>query len=156
MSIGEKSKNANTVSWILRILAAVIFLFPVGAIPKLLGDPYAVELFNQLGAGSAGRYGVASMELIAVILLLIPKTGVYGGLLGVFIMLGAIAGHLTKLGVVVHFVDVPGASVDNPEANPMLFSLAVVNLILCAAVVYLNRSDLPFGKSSRSPTAVTT
>jgi len=142
------SKNQNIASWVVRVIAAVIFLFPVGAIPKLMGDPYAVELFNQLGAGDAGRYGVASMELLAAILLIVPKTVVYGGILGVFIMLGAIASHLFKLGVVVHFTTVPGASPENPEANPMLFGLAIVNLIMCSATVFLNRGALPFGKSS--------
>ncbi len=143
MSSGEKSNKPGIASWIVRILAAVIFLFPVGAIPKLTGDAYAVQLFEMLGAGDAGRYAVGSMELLTAILLIVPKTAVYGSILGVFLMLGAIGSHLTKLGIVVEF-NMNGVI----EKNPMLFGLAVTNLILCAASVYLNRGSLPFGKST--------
>lgn len=134
------SKNTKIVSWVLRVLAAILFLFPVGAIPKLMGDPYAVQLFEKLGAGDAGRYGVAVMELIAAALLLIPKTAVYGGIFGALLMIGAIGSHLTKLGIVVEF-NINGVV----EKNPMLFGLAVLNLLLCAATVYVNRANLPIG-----------
>lgn len=148
MSTGM-SKNQNIASWVVRGLAAVIFLFPVGALPKLMGDPYAVELFSQLGAGDAGRYGVAAIELLAAALLIVPKTAVFGGMLGVAVMLGAIGGHLTKLGIVVEFTTVPEVTPENPVVkNPMLFGLAVLNLILCSATVFLNRGALPFGKSA--------
>jgi len=148
------SKNAKIASWVLRIIAAIIFLFPAGAVPKLIGDPYATELFNQLGAGAAGRYAVGVMELAAVVLLLIPKTAFFGGLLGVLIMIGAIGSHLTMLGVVVEFTNVPGASEDNPEANPMLFIMAIVNLVLTGAVAFLHRGDvMGGGKQAGQPPA---
>lgn len=143
MSSGAKSKRSGIASLVVRILAAVIFLFPVGAIPKLTGDVYAVQLFEMMGVGDAGRYAVGAMELITAILLIVPKTAIFGAMLGVFMMLGAIGGHLTKLGIVVEF------NIDGEiEKNPMLFGMAVANLALCSAAVYLNRKSLPFGKSS--------
>lgn len=143
------SKNATIASWIMRVVAAVIFLFPVGAISKLIGDPYAKELFTQLGAEPGGRYAVAIIELFTAVLLVIPRTAAYGAMLGALAMVGAIGSHLTKLGIVVEFTQAPD---NGPEQNPMLFILAIVNLLLCLGVFALHRRQIPLPGSKPGPT----
>jgi uncharacterized membrane protein YphA (DoxX/SURF4 family) len=60
-----------------------------------------VYLFTKIGLEPYGRIGIGVLELIAAVLLLIPKTTVYGALLAIGLMCGAIFFHLTKLGIVV-------------------------------------------------------
>jgi uncharacterized membrane protein YphA (DoxX/SURF4 family) len=83
-------------SWAARIVAAVILLQTLFF--KFTGAAESVEIFTQLGMEPHGRILVGILELITAILLLIPQSAAYGGLLGVGIMSGAILGHITKLG----------------------------------------------------------
>jgi uncharacterized membrane protein YphA (DoxX/SURF4 family) len=48
-----------------------------------------------------GRIGTGTMELIAAILILIPRTTAFGALLAIGLMSGALFFHLTKLGIEV-------------------------------------------------------
>ena len=54
-----------------------------------------------MGLEPQGRIGIGVMELIAGVLLLIPKYAGIGGLLGMGLMTGAIFSHLTTLGIEV-------------------------------------------------------
>ena len=73
------------------------------------------------------------MELIAAILLLIPATVPYGAILALGVISGAIAGHLTKLGIALPAVD------DHGE----LFALAVVVFVCSAIVLFMHRQQVP-------------
>ena len=71
------------------------------------------------------------MELIAVVLLLVPRTAVFGAGLSVGLMSGAIFSHLTKLGLVVQ------------NDGGLLFALAVTVLVSSSIVFWLRRGELP-------------
>jgi hypothetical protein len=73
------------------------------------------------------------VELIASILLLVPRTVVYGAVISLAVISGAIFFHLTKLGIALPAVD------DNGE----LFGLAVVVFVCSAGVLILHRNELP-------------
>jgi uncharacterized membrane protein YphA (DoxX/SURF4 family) len=72
-----------------------------------------------------GRIGTGVAELIAGILILIPRTTVFGALLGMGVMSGAIFFHLTVLGI-------------SYEGSSYLFVNAVIGLAACAILVLLN------------------
>lgn len=59
-----------------------------------------------------GRIGSGVAELIAALLLLMPRTVFAGALLTIGVISGAISFHLTKLGVVVTAVDDHGEIFD--------------------------------------------
>ena len=55
-----------------QILMGVFFVV-ASAVPKLLGDAYAVEIFDQIGAGQWFRYLVGALELAGGIGLMVPR-----------------------------------------------------------------------------------
>ena len=73
------------------------------------------------------------VELVGAILLLIPRTGVYGSIISLCTIAGAMFAHLTKLGITIPAVD------DHGE----LFGLAVVVFIGSLVVLYIRRSEIP-------------
>lgn len=93
------SKISTYVTWILRLLAALIMLQTLYF--KFSASEESVYIFKTLGMEPYGRIGTGVLELIASVLILYPKTTVYGALLGIGLMAGAIFFHLTKLGLVV-------------------------------------------------------
>jgi hypothetical protein len=56
-------------------------------------------IFTAVGMEPWGRIGSGVVELIASILLVVPRTVVYGALISLVVISGAIFFHLTKLGV---------------------------------------------------------
>ncbi|GLW47953.1 hypothetical protein Stsp02_36150 [Streptomyces sp. NBRC 14336] len=58
----------------LRALQIVLALFYgiASALPKLIGHSSAVEVFDELGWGSAGMYTIGALELAGAVALLIP------------------------------------------------------------------------------------
>lgn len=90
--------------WILRIVPAVILLQTV-VIYKFPGHPDSIELFTKLsnflnGMVSEGllRFGTGILEVIASILILVPRTSKFGALMIVGLMAGAILSHIFVLG----------------------------------------------------------
>lgn len=122
--------KTNIFSWLLRITAAAIFLQTLFF--KFTASEESVYIFSTLGMEPFGRIGSGVAELIAAILLLVPRTTVYGALLGLGIMAGAIASHVFVLGIEVK------------ADGGLLFVLAVVSFVCCAILAYLNKKDLPF------------
>jgi uncharacterized membrane protein YphA (DoxX/SURF4 family) len=92
-------KSKNLLLWACRIIAAIIMLQTLYF--KFTGAPESVYIFSQVGMEPEGRYATAIAELIASILILIPKTSLIGASLALFIMIGAIATHLSILGIEV-------------------------------------------------------
>src|SRR5215475_11255035 len=117
-------------SWALRLIAAGILLQTLFF--KFSAARESVYIFSTLGAEPWGRIGSGVFELIAAILLLIPATAAFGAVLSLAAACGAIASHLTKLGIALTAVG------DNGE----LFGLAVVVLLCSAAVVLMYRGQL--------------
>lgn len=120
-------KTLKTVSWVLRIIAAVILLQTLYF--KFTAHPESVELFTKLGAEPWGRIGTGILELITGILLLIPATAFIGGLLGMGLMFGAIASHLLVIGV------------ESKGDGGQLFMLAIIVLICSMAIQIIHRKE---------------
>lgn len=87
------------LSWVFRVLAAVIMLQTLFF--KFSGAPESVYIFSKLGIEPWGRIGTGVMELIASVLILIPRTTAPGALLAIGIMGGAILTHVLFLGISV-------------------------------------------------------
>ncbi len=113
--------------WLLRILAALIMLQTLYF--KFSADPQSVKLFTELGMEPWGRIGTGVMELIASILILIPRTTAVGAVLGLGLMSGAIFFHLTKLGIIF-------------DGDAILFIYAVIVFVCCALLAFIYRKDL--------------
>src|SRR5690349_7398910 len=92
-------KSTVVTFWILRLLAAVILLQTLFF--KFSGAEESVYIFSKLGMEPWGRIGTGIGELIASVLLLIPRTTFIGALMGLGLMGGALFFHLTKLGIEV-------------------------------------------------------
>ncbi len=90
-------KSAGT--WLLRLIVAVILLQTLYF--KFTASEESVYIFSTLGMEPWGRIGTGLMELIASILISYPRTTVFGALLAMGLMSGAIFFHLTKLGMEV-------------------------------------------------------
>lgn len=118
--------------WALRIVPAIILLQTLRF--KFTAAPESVYIFETLGMEPYGRIGSGIVELIASILILIPKTTWAGGLIGMGVMAGAIFSHLTKLGI-----DVQGD-------GGLLFGAAVFVFICSSVLVWLDRDQVPFLK----------
>src|SRR5947207_15693441 len=99
----EHTKVFWITSWTLRIIAAVILLQTLFF--KFTGARESVYIFSTLGAEPWGRIGSGVVELIAAVLLLTPRTAVYGAGLSLAVISGAIFSHLTKLGIALPAVD---------------------------------------------------
>ena len=123
------SKPVTTLSWILRIVAAVILAQTLWF--KFTAAPESVYIFNKVGLGAPGRIGSGIAELIAAILLVIPRTAWLGAILALGVMGGAIMSHLTVLGI-----DVMG---DHGE----LFALALTVAICSAILLFIHRREIP-------------
>ena len=91
--------KTNILLWISRIVAAIIMLQTLFF--KFTAAPESVYIFDKVGLGAPGRSGSGVAELSASLLILVPKTSVYGAVLAVGVMAGAIASHLTILGIEV-------------------------------------------------------
>jgi uncharacterized membrane protein YphA (DoxX/SURF4 family) len=114
--------------WILRILAALILLQTLYF--KFRAEPESVQLFTTLGMEPWGRIGTGIVELIASILILVPRTTLLGALIGLGMMSGAIFFHLTKLGI-------------NFGGDAVLFTYAVITFSCCLILILIHRKNIP-------------
>ncbi len=111
-----------------RLIAAGIFGY--SAFMKLTAVPAAVYVFNRIGMGTAGRYGVAILECITIVLLLVPKMAWRGAILGTLMMFGAICMHLTI------------SEVNIMDDGGLMFASAVVVLFCCISVLVFHKTEL--------------
>ena len=120
-------KATNVFIWMLRLLAAVIFLQTLYF--KFTGHPQSVALFTQLGMEPWGRIGTGVLELIASILILYPRTTGWGAALGLGLMGGALFFHLTKLGIVF-------------DGDAVLFIYALITFVCCLILFIIYRKQV--------------
>lgn len=99
---------------------------------KFTAHPDSVYIFTQVGLEPYGRIGIGIAELIAAVLIMIPKTTWLGALGSLGIISGAVMMHLTQLGIVVN------------NDGGLLFYTAVFVWILSAILVWQERKQLPF------------
>src|SRR5688572_3751053 len=91
------TKPAAIASWIAQLTAAVIFAQTLFF--KFTAAPESVYIFTTLGVEPWGRVASGCAELVAAALLLYWRTAALGSLLALGVIGGAIASHLTKLGI---------------------------------------------------------
>ena len=126
-----QSKVLKIFDWTVRIVVAVILLQTLFF--KFTGAKESVYIFTTLGAEPWGRIASGVVELIASILLLIPRTAAFGAILVFGTACGALFAHLTKLGFTIPAVD------DRGE----LFGLAITIFLGSLVVLYLRRREIP-------------
>ena len=114
----------------LRIIVAIILIQTLRF--KFTAHPDSVYIFTQVGLEPVGRIGIGVLELIAGVLLLIPKTVWAGATLTLGLVGGAILMHLTKLGIEV-----------NGDSG-ILFYTAITTFILSVIILWFYRLDIPF------------
>jgi uncharacterized membrane protein YphA (DoxX/SURF4 family) len=114
--------------WVFRLTAAIILLQTLYF--KFTGAEESVYIFSTLGMEPYGRIGSGIVELIAAILILIPRTTLLGALMGAGVMLGAIFSHLFVLGI------------DVQNDGGELFTLAIITFLCCIALIYWNRNKI--------------
>lgn len=113
------------VSWLLQLVAAVILAQTLYF--KFSAAEESVYIFTTLGMEPWGRIGSGVAELIAVVLLLVPRTVPLGALLSLGVISGALMAHFTRLGI-----EVKG---DGGE----LFYLAVAVFLSSVGILILRR-----------------
>ena len=123
------TKTQLVVSWMCRITAAVILCQTLFF--KFTGAEESVYIFTKVGLEPWGRYGSGVAELIASILLLTPRFCWAGALLAMAVMGGAVASHLTVLGI-----EVKGD-------HGLLFGLALTVIATCGVTAFLHRGQIP-------------
>lgn len=124
------SKTGRVTSWICRVTAAVILLQTLFF--KFTAAPESVYIFTKVGMEPWGRYGTGAVELVAALLLLSRCHAWLGALLAMGVISGAIASHLTVLGIEVQ------------GDHGLLFALAIIVFVTSATVAYLHRQQIPF------------
>ncbi|MDI1234085.1 MAG: DoxX family protein [bacterium] len=121
--------KSNKLNLIVALIAAIIMLQTL--FYKFSGSAESIYIFSTLGIEPWGRIGAGISELIASILLLIPRTRLLGALMGLGIMLGAIAAHILVLGIAVQ------------GDGGKLFILALLTFIACVVLLINNRKQIP-------------
>ena len=92
-------KSKNLLLWACRVVAAVIMVQTLYY--KFTAAPESIYIFSQVGMEPEGRIATGIAELIAAVLIVIPKTSLIGATLALIIMIGAIATHVGILGIEV-------------------------------------------------------
>ena len=115
--------------WIVKFVAVIIFLQTLYF--KFTGAEESVYIFQTLGLEPYGRIGSGVVELIASILILIPKTTLIGALLGLGTIIGALFSHLFFLGIEVK------------NDGGTLFILAIITFLCCLILIYNQKNKIP-------------
>lgn len=135
------SRPLAIASWTLQVIVAVILFQTLFF--KFTGAEESKYIFSKIGAEPFGRYASGVAELIAVVLLLTPRTVTLGALLSVGVITGAIGAHFTKLGIVVQ------------DDGGLLFGLALIVFFGSLAILGIRRRQIPIvgaRLTTRTPT----
>jgi hypothetical protein len=134
----DPSRTFLIASWTMRAVVAIILLQTLFF--KFTGAKESVYIFTTvghwMGIGAMepwGRLGTGALELIASVLLLLPRTTAWGALLSLSVIGGALFFHLAVLGISMPAVN------DRGE----LFALALTVFVLSAILLIMHRSELP-------------
>ena len=119
----------KTLHFILRIIIAIILIQTLRF--KFTAHPDSVYIFSKVGLEPIGRIGIGIIELIAAILILIPKTIWAGATLTLGVISGAILMHLTKLGIEIN------------NDGGTLFYTALGVFILSGIALWFERKNIP-------------
>ena len=114
--------------WIIKLTAVIILVQTLYF--KFTASEESVYIFGTLGVEPYGRIGSGIVELLASILILIPRTTLLGALLGLGTMAGALFSHLFVLGVEVK------------NDGGTLFILAIITFLCCAVLIYNQKNKI--------------
>tara|TARA_R110000787_G_scaffold210882_4_gene320619 strand:+ start:5119 stop:5508 length:390 start_codon:yes stop_codon:yes gene_type:complete len=116
---------------VLKLVAAIIMLQTLFF--KFTGAQESIDLFTTIAGENeaAMRIGTGVIELIASILLFIPKKTWLGALLAFGTMSGAVMSHITILGI------------EHNNDGGALFMSAILILLASAILLVLNKKDIP-------------
>ncbi len=118
------------ITLVLRLIISVILIQTLRF--KFTGHPDSVYIFSQVGLEPFGRIGIGIIELIAAILILIPKTSWLGALMSLGVISGAVMMHLTQLGIEVQ------------GDGGLLFYTALLVWALSVVLLWKERKQIPF------------
>lgn len=121
--------KSNLFIWIIKLIAVIILVQTLYF--KFTAAPESVFIFSTLGIEPFGRIGSGIVELIASILILIPRTTLLGAVLGFATMLGAIFSHIFVLGIEIQ------------NDGGTLFVLAVITLLCCLILIFNQKDKVP-------------
>jgi len=122
-------KTKNVMSWFFQIVVAVILFQTLFF--KFTGAAESKFIFSSLGIEPWGRIAAAIVELIAGVLLLMPRTAVVGAALALVAMASALCAHFTKLGLIVQ------------DDGGLLFLLAITVFVCSALILGFRRAEMP-------------
>lgn len=128
--------KASIVVWVLRLVLAGLYLMM--SIPKFAGQDITIHIFTTLGVEPWGRLFTGIIEVGIFLLVLVPRTTIYGVILSLGTIFGALLAHFTVLGIVVQ--NATGTINDGGE----IFITALIILALTAANLYIHRDKIPF------------
>ncbi|HMF95554.1 MAG TPA: hypothetical protein VKE96_14735 [Vicinamibacterales bacterium] len=123
------TRTQTVISWLAQLTVAIILLQTLFF--KFTAAEESVYIFSTIHAEPWGRIGSGVIELVASLLLFVPAFAPFGAMLGMASMAGAIATHLTILGI-----EVKGD-------GGLLFGLALVAFAGSAVVLLVRRAQLP-------------
>lgn len=125
----------NAIRWIVALVLAALFLFMASFkfMPELTGEANPVFPLIAKNTGIALvepylRWITGVMEIIAGLLLIMPRTRLAGAGLALCIMIGALASHLT-----------PILGMEVPGQGHFIFYMAIVMFVLTLLVLFLSR-----------------
>jgi len=124
------NSSSKYLSMAVRVIAAIILLQTLYF--KFTGAEESIYIFTKVGMEPWGRIGSGVGELIASILLLMPRTVWLGALISLGVISGAIFFHLSLLGIEVQ------------EDGGYLFILAVLVFVCSAIALWIHRRDIPY------------
>ena len=125
------SGKAKIVSWILQLVVAA--LLGMTMLAKFTSATEAVTLFSALGIEPWGRYTVAVIELIGVLLILIPWTVPLGSVFAMGFGVGAMLTHILPTGVGIEF---------NGDGGTM-FTMAIILFLASTVIAVFRRRQMP-------------
>ncbi len=118
------------ITWFAQVVAASIMLQTLYF--KFSGAEESIYIFSTIGMEPWGRYATGVAELVASVLLVIPKHVWKGALMALGLMAGAIFFHLTVLGISIEM------------DHGILFDLAIITLLSSLVVLVIRRNQIPF------------
>lgn len=122
-------KKYLNFTFILKLIVAIILLQTLFF--KFTGAAESKYIFEAVGMEPWGRIGSGVVELIAAILLFIPRMSWLGALMALGTVTGAIFFHLTKLGIVVM------------DDGGLLFILACVVFLSSLIILWKEKEEIP-------------
>ena len=124
----QKMKNqTQIIIRIASIITAIILLQTLFF--KFTAATESVYIFETVGLEPIGRISVGILELIAAILLIYKRTTLFGAIISLVLIIGAIFLHLTTLGIEVM------------NDGGFLFYLAVSVFVLSGLIIYLAKEE---------------